>query len=431
MSTRSDVDRDARYQQLYGTVGGYLPADRNALHQWNLGLKAAVARSKQGPVRRPRDPAVVALEHAIADSAVLRMLVAEMLDGVPPDKRVIDDVSELLDHLDHITRLAPHWEANSAKRNFFPMSALFAEMMMDRAGEEIFRHAPFNDAIRAILRSWCRYLSSADSRHVLNQEEHGWLSPAAYAYNELQDFVIPDVNAPHWGWQSYNAFFHREIKSSARPIAGPGDSKVIVAPNDGTLYRIAQNVRATDRFWLKGEPYSLRDMLGETEYLNRFVGGYVYQSYLSGADYHRWHSPVDGVVRDAVVVEGLMFSNLVNDITGVASQAYYTAVNTRGLTFIEADDPAIGVVCVMPIGITEVSSITLTARPGDHVKKGDQLGYFGFGGSTIAAVFEKSAIDRFLVQPPPDYPAAGRQPAAAPGATPVQVLVNSAIARAR
>ena len=431
MSTRPDVDRDARYQQLYGTIGGYLPADRNALHQWNLELKAAVAQSRQDPARPPRDPAVVALEHAIADSAVLRMLVTEMLKGVPHAKHVIEDVPELLDHLDHITRLAPHWEADAQKRHFFPMSGLFAEMMMDPAGEEIFRHAPFNDAIRAILRSWCRYLSSAESRHVLNTGEHGWLSPAAYAYNQLQDFIIPDPDAPHWGWQSYNAFFHREIKSSARPIAAPNDPKVIVAPNDGTLYRIAHDVHATDSFWLKGEPYSLRDMLRGTRYLEQFVGGYVYQSYLSGADYHRWHAPVDGVVRDAVVVEGLMFSNLVNDISGVASQAYYTAVNTRGLTFIEADDPAIGVVCVMPIGITEVSSITLTARAGDHVRKGDQLGYFGFGGSTIAALFEKRAIDRFLVKPPPDHPLAGRQPTPAPGSTPGQVLVNSAIARAR
>ena len=431
MSTTPPVDRDARYQQLYGTIGGYLPADRNALHEWHLGLKAAVDRSKGDPQRRPRNSAVVALEHAITGSAVLRMLVTEMLDGVPKGKRVIADVAELLDHLDYITRLAPHWEADAAKRNFFPMSALFAEMMMDPAGEEVFRHAQFNDGIRAILRSWCGYLSSEDSRLVLTTGEHGWLSPAAYAYNQLQDFVIPDPDAPYWGWESYNAFFHREVKSSARPVAAPNDAKVIVAPNDGTLYRIASNVRATDSFWLKGEPYSLRDMLGGTQYLSRFVDGHVYQSYLSGANYHRWHAPVSGVVRDAVVVEGLMFSNLVNDISGVASQAYYTAVNTRGLTFIQADDPAIGVVCVMPVGITEVSSITLTARAGDRVKKGDQLGYFGFGGSTVAALFEKNAIAQFLVQPPPDHPAAGRQPAPAPGATPVQVRVNSAIARAR
>jgi phosphatidylserine decarboxylase len=431
MSTRSDVDRDARYHQLYGTLGGYLPADRNALHEWHLGVKAAVERSRRDPARHPRDPAVVALERAIAATPVLRMLVTEMLTEVPPEKRVINDVSELLDHLDHITRLAPHWETQVSKRVFFPMSALFAEMMMDRAGEDAFRYPPFNDAIREILRSWCRYLDSAESRHVLNTGETGWLSRNAYEYNQLEEFVIPDQNAPYWGWASYNAFFHREIKPSARPVADPDNPKVIVSPNDGTLYRIANNARATDSFWLKAEPYSLRDMLGGTRYLERFVGGHVFQSYLSGADYHRWHAPVDGVVRDAVVVDGLMFSNLVKDITGVASQAYYTAVNTRGLTFIEADDASIGVVCVMPVGITEISSMTLTAGAGDRVKKGDQLGYFSFGGSTVAALFEGRAIDRFLVKAPPDHVLAGRQPVAAAGAAPVTIAVNSAIALAR
>jgi phosphatidylserine decarboxylase len=442
VSTTPSVDRDARYQQLYGTLGGYLPPDREALHAWHLEVKAAVQRSRavvqqsrMAPAApaapRRRDPAVEALAQEIEASGVLRMLVTEMIDQAPKDKRVIENVSELLDHLDFITHLAPQWEADKNKRVFFPMSALFAEMMMDPAGEDAFRYPPFNDAIRAILRSWCGYLDSVASRHVLNTGPNGWLCTDAYKYNQLQEFVIPDPNAPYWGWESYNAFFHREIKAAQRPVSAPNDPKVIVSPNDGTLYRIAKNVQATDSFWLKGEPYSLRDMLGGTGYLERFVGGYVFQSYLSGADYHRFHAPVDGMVLDAVVVNGLMFSNLVNDISGVASQAYYTAVNTRGLTFIKADDPAIGVVCVMPVGITEVSSMTLTARPGTHVRKGDQLGYFSFGGSTVAVLFEARAIKSFLVSPPPDHPLAGRQPVAAPAAPAVQVLVNAAIAQAR
>ena len=444
MTTTTPVDRDARYQQLYGTLGGYLPADREALHAWHLEIKAAVQQSAVAreapavarvspavpPAPPPWDPTGEALAQQIQASGVLRMLVTEMIDEVPADKRVIENVSELLDHLDFITRLAPRWESDPTKRVFFPMSALFAEMMMDRAGEDAFRYPPFNDAIRAILGAWCRYLDSEASRHVLNTGLNGWLSPAAYQYNQLQEFVIPDPSAPYWGWASYNAFFHREIKAAERPIAAPNDPKVIVSPNDGTLYRIATNVQAEDSFWLKGEPYSLRDMLGGTKYLGRFVGGYVFQSYLSGADYHRFHAPVDGTVLDAAVVNGLMFSNLVNDISGVASQAYYTAVNTRGLTFIQADDPAIGVVCVMPVGITEISSMTLTARPGSHVQKGEQLGFFSFGGSTVAVLFEGRAIKKFLVSAPPDHPLAGRQPVTADAAPPVQVLVNSAIALA-
>jgi phosphatidylserine decarboxylase len=444
VTTTPPVDRDARYQQLYGTLGGYLPADREALHAWHLEVKAAVQQSKVAavsgvaravpavpPAPPRRDPTVEALAEEIKASGVLRMLVTEMIDEVPKEKRVIENVTELLDHLDYITRLAPEWQSDPKKRVFFPMSALFAEMMMDRAGEDAFRYPQFNDAIRAILGAWCRYLDSAASRHVLNKGPNGWLCADAYNYNQLQEFVIPDPSAPYWGWESYNAFFHREIKDSERPIAAPNDTKVIVSPNDGTLYRIAKNVQAEDSFWLKGEPYSLRNMLGGTGYLDRFVGGWVFQSYLSGADYHRFHAPVDGVVLNADVVNGLMFSNLVNDISGVASQAYYTAVNTRGLTFIKADDLNIGVVCVMPVGITEISSMTLTARAGSRVRKGDQLGYFSFGGSTVAVLFEGRAIERFVVNAPPDHPLAGRQPVTANAPTPVQILVNSAIAKAR
>lgn len=355
-----------------------------------------------------------------------------MIEGVPAGKRVVMDIPDLLHQLDHITRLAPHWEANPKKRNFFPMSALFAEMMLteDVAGQAAFRNPVFNNALRRILQSWCCYLDSGDSRHVLNEGAKGWLSKPAFEYNKLEDFVIPDRQTPHWGWSSFNAFFHREIKTSKRRLAGPKDSKVIVSPNDGTLYRISHQVREADTFWAKGEPYSLRDILGGSAYLDRFVHGHVFQSYLSGADYHRWHAPVTGIVREAYVVDGLMFSNVVDDIKGVASQGYYTAVNTRGLTFIEADDPAIGMVCVVPIGITEVSSITLTARRGDTVQKGDQLGYFSYGGSSMAVLFEPSAIAEFTVKPPKQTGDETQPPSSTFQPLDVELKVNAQIARA-
>ncbi len=52
---------------------------------------------------------------------------------------------------------------------------------------------------------------------------------------------------------------------------------------------------------------------------------------------------------------------------GAKNQSYYAAVNTRGLTFIESEDPHIGVMCCMPVGVTEVSSITFAARHGMRV----------------------------------------------------------------
>jgi len=175
----------------------------------------------------------------------------------------------------------------------------------------------------------------------------------------------------------------------------------VISANDGKVYAIAHDVREQQRFWIKGQPYSLRDMLAGSAYLDRFIGGSVFQSFLSGANYHRWRSPIDGTVRSAAVIEGLMFSDTESagpdPTAGTYSQGYETSVNTRGLVFIESDDPKIGLVCVMPVGITEISSITMMVRRGDRVKKGDELGLFSYGGSSMALVFQPGAIQRFTV----------------------------------
>jgi phosphatidylserine decarboxylase len=91
---------------------------------------------------------------------------------------------------------------------------------------------------------------------------------------------------------------------------------------------------------------------------------------------------------------------------GVLSQGYEVAVNTRGLVFIDSKSTRIGMVCVIPIGITEVSSITLTKnndkplKKGDEVTKGDQIGYFSFGGSTLCMVFQPDVIDYYTLGAP-------------------------------
>ena len=191
---------------------------------------------------------------------------------------------------------------------------------------------------------------------MLNETPTGWLCPAAVKEFSLNDFVI-DRAKPHWGFTSYNDFFHRQIKAASRPISAPADPKVVVSANDGNVVSIARDVRRMDRFWLKGEPFSLADMLNRSEYVDRFVGGDVFQSFLSGGNYHRWHAPIQGTVREASVVDGLMFSDAESagwDPNAVLSEGYYACVNTRGLVFIESDDPKMGMVCVIPVGITEI-----------------------------------------------------------------------------
>ena len=102
-------------------------------------------------------------------------------------------------------------------------------------------------------------------------------------------------------------------------------------------------------------------------------------------------------------VDGLMFSDAESagpDPTAATySQGYEASVNTRGLVFIESGDPVIGMVCVMPIGITEISSVSFKVQAGDTVAKGAELGYFSYGGSSMAVVFQPGAIQSFTVPP--------------------------------
>lgn len=383
-------------------VPGHLPHHTAYLDTW-LGAVAASAAQTPGSSTTLR-PSVQALAALIDRDGVVRMYVTQMIEQVPEAHRTIHSIDDLLQTLNHIVQTAPVYDADPAKRNTFPVSSLFVYMMYTPGGRMAFANAAFNDAIRTVLQEWCDFLDSPESCSVLNTGPQGWLCPGAVRLNKLDEYVIPDRTAPHWGFASWNAYFHRQIRDELRPLDGPGDSKVIVSANDGTVNKIARNIKIVSRFWIKSQPYSLSNMLDNHPLAERFIGGDVFQSFLSGADYHRWRSPISGRILDTRLVNGLMFSELKSmgfDASGGTwSQEYEASVNTRGLVFIKSDDPAIGVVVVVPIGITEISSITIGVKPGQRVAKGEELGYFSYGGSSMCLVFQPGVIKSFSVPAP-------------------------------
>lgn len=70
-------------------------------------------------------------------------------------------------------------------------------------------------------------------------------------------------------------------------------------------------MKASDEFWLKDNRYSLNDMFGKRglskKYGSLFVGGTIYQAYLSAMNYHQWHSPVDGRIVDVYKIPGTYY----------------------------------------------------------------------------------------------------------------------------
>ncbi len=382
-----------------GLIPGYCPHERTQVDAFLLDVGEEV---RDGRIEVDLCTAPIQeLNGLLRRDPMVGMYALQMLEQVPGPHRVVSDIPALLMALQLLSTRAPAFHAEPQRANFFPASTLFVHMMMTPAGQVLFRMDAFNDCLRAILKSWCLHLDSPQSRNVLHTEDGGWLSAPSWACNHLDEYLIPDRTTLHWGFVSFNAFFNRQIKRECRPIAEPRNDRIIVSPNDGTLYKVAREVKSTDRFWVKSQPYSLKHMLAGDSLFRRFLGGTVYQSFLDGRNYHRFWSPIAGSVKKIVHIEGLMFSNAEAagaDLTaGTYSQGYMSCVNTRTLVFLESTNPAIGMVCLMAIGISEVSSISMSVRKGQRLEKGDEIGRFSYGGSSICLLFEPGVIRDFAI----------------------------------
>lgn len=354
---------------------------------------------------RPWKKEVKALRAAIQQDAFLRMYTEQMLDEVPWEHRNFTTVDEMLGAINYVTTMAPVYRDVTSISWQFPLSALMNFWMMTPSGKTLMRMPQFNHHINEIMAAWGQFLDSPQSRYVLNDGEEGWLNPKAYEYNALDEYIIPDRNAPYWGWKSYNDFFHRQIKPECRPVDAPDDNSVINSPNDGVAWAIQHFVRRDDAFWLKNQVYSLASMLNHSEFVDRFVGGTVYQTYVNGgADWHGFSAPINGKVVGVEKIRGYAWTESdtspPDPMSGPYSQGWAAGVATRGLIYIDSGSERLGVVCVVPIGLTEVSSLDCFVKEGQMVKKGDTLGWFSFGGSSFALVFQPRALREILVKPP-------------------------------
>ncbi len=362
------------------------------------------------PADRPLHPAVAAFRDVVDADPVLRMHAHQMIDQEPTGRayqeRHLESLDEMYLLIDDVLRSAPEFGEQMVST---PLDGVFDWAKATPAGFAFFRDPRVNDALRGVLDAWSEYLSSPASLSVLDDSDSGWKSEAAQQATGMGQYRY-DPEDEHWGFTSWNDFFTRRFRDGQRPVASPDDDAVIVSPCEATPYRIATGVQRRDAFWIKGEPYSLDDMLAGDPVAARLEGGTVFQAFLSAVDYHRWHSPVSGTVLRAFHQPGTYYSEA--DAQGTdaeeptLSQGYMAHVATRVVIVIEADDPAVGQLAVVFIGMSDVSSCVIGdgVRPGAHMTKGDELGYFQFGGSTVCVVFGPDVVESFALGAIPQAP---------------------------
>ncbi|KAJ6394462.1 hypothetical protein OIU77_023633 [Salix suchowensis] len=197
---------------------------------------------------------------------------------------------------------------------------------------------------------------------------------------------MAEVKYPLEHFKTFNEFFIRELKPGARPIASMERDDVATCAADCRLMAF-KSVEDSQRFWIKGRKFSVQGLLGT--YSSAFADGTLVIFRLAPQDYHRFHSPVSGTIEKFVEIPGCLYT--VNPIAVNSKYCNVFTENKREVSIISTAH--FGKVAFVAIGATMVGSITFSKKAGDHVKKGDELGYFSFGGSTVICVFEKDAIE--------------------------------------
>lgn len=376
-------------------VGQWLPSDQQFLNQW---LDKIIKETETHGA--PLVPAIQEFADLIENDPEINMLFNQMFTQVPrkppfendpTGKPQIRDYYHMLQVMNRVMVMAP--EFNKTGLVGFPINAILDWPMGTPAGATAFLNPKVNRQLKKILEHWAVFLDSPDSTYVLSDDpEHGWFGRDAQAAMPtfVEDFIC-DPTQPHHGFASWDDFFTRQFREGRRPVASPEDDNVIANSCESAPYRIAQSVKLRDHFWIKAQPYSLYHMLAGDPLVDQFAGGTVYQAFLSALSYHRWHSPVSGKIIKTRILDGSYYAEALSEGYDPAgpndSQGYITQLASRALIFIEADNPTIGLMCCLYVGMAEVSSNDITVYEGQRVEKGDQLGMFHFGGSTHCLIF--------------------------------------------
>jgi phosphatidylserine decarboxylase len=325
-----------------------------------------------------------------------------------PSLRGIETLDHFLAFVDHLVTWTPHEHGDSryvydqlGKFYFFfaqePLKSLQSPIVPSDGPQHL---TPLSAWIVAYARSWGAYLDTPASATEIA------------SFRDDPVFSWDDYMPSPSGYRTFNQFFARHTKPGMRPVAALCNDTVLTAPADSTFVG-AWPVSARSTIYveqkhlsIKGMQWSIGQLLAGSAYADRFAGGMFTHSFLNTFDYHRWHTPVRGTVVEARVLHGQAYldvtcrpstvdGTIVNELVSVDGTGYQF-VQTRGLIILQSP---IGLVACLPMGMAQVSSVVITAEVGMTLRKGEELGYFQFGGSDFVMVFERASNVQLLSHP--------------------------------
>jgi phosphatidylserine decarboxylase len=182
----------------------------------------------------------------------------------------------------------------------------------------------------------------------------------------------------------FNDFFSRELKPESRPIDSSPDT--VVFPADGRHLGF-QDLSMTESVFVKGQRFDLNQLFLDRSLAERYQKGSAVLSRLCPTDYHRFHFATAGTPSLPKLAQGPLYS-----VSPLALRQHlsYLWQNKRMITQLETEN--LGLVTIVEFGATNVGSIHQTFQSGSPVSKGQEKGYFSFGGSATMTFFEPDQV---------------------------------------
>jgi phosphatidylserine decarboxylase len=289
------------------------------------------------------------------------------------DRPDVVTLQEYYDFLNETVTLIP------TDRNLNPVVLKFYYLIDQSSDEVLQADESFQQWTGKFAQDWGAFLDTTESAKGIK----GFFSNPAY---HIEDYC----EAPS-GWLTFNQFFARQVRPGKRPVDGLCDDNVIVSPAD-SVFQGQWPIEGDSKIAVKGLTWSLSELLDGSPYQEAFKGGVFTHSFLNINDYHRYHVPVGGMIREVRKIPGKVTLDVIKKPDGslaIVDGTGYQFTQDRGLIVI---DSPLGLVAVLPVGMAQVSSVTLTAEVGATLHKGEEFGFFAFGGSDIVTLFEAGRV---------------------------------------
>ena len=357
---------------------------------------------------------------AIMDSdPELKALMEKSIEkgvAVNPDRKTnpVQSLDEFYDYLDWCAVCMP-WEMIDVSETYpsiydqIDQSLIYFYYYLDQPLKELEDRGYYYPTVQycPAIVEWCIRYASSWGEYLSTPES--WNDDYFNAVVESGDFGFSegwygDENR----WKTFNEFFARHLISpDVRPIA----ETELVAPADSKpqgIWKIDEkgDIIQPEGVLIKSRQFNrVSDLLGpNSSYGDAFAGGTLTHTFLDVNDYHRYHFPVSGTVVEMNKIPAMDAAGGIT-VWDEESGRYVLQSQVIGWQAIETRDSIVldtdyGLVAIIPVGMSQVSSCNFTEglSVGDKVDKGDELGYFLFGGSDIVMIFQ-DGVDVNMVVP--------------------------------